>query len=176
MNKTTLFLLLSANVLLLPAAEAAKLAAPNIVEISPKLVTAGQPTAASLADLAAQGFEVDIYLAPPTVEDAVKDEALIVGMQGLVFVNIPIKFGNPTAKDFDTFAGVMKSFSDRRVLVHCQVDMRASSMVFLYRVILNKEDPHEAYKAVSQVWKPEGPWQKLIQDELKKNKVDFDPF
>ena len=33
-----------------------QLQAPNIVEVSPRLVTSGQPTAASLAKLKAQGF------------------------------------------------------------------------------------------------------------------------
>ena len=56
-----------------------------------------------MAGLAAEGFEAVIYLAPPTVSDAVKDEALIVARQGLVFVNIPIGFEHPTAKDFETF-------------------------------------------------------------------------
>jgi protein tyrosine phosphatase (PTP) superfamily phosphohydrolase (DUF442 family) len=158
------------------SAEAAPLAAPNVVEISPILVTSGQPSAEALAGLGAQGFEADIYLAPPTVGDAVKEEAVIVGKQGLIFVNIPINFNNPTEKDFETFAGVMKGLGNRKVLVHCQIDLRASSMVFLYRVIVGKEDPHVAYKAVAQVWSPEGPWKRLIQDVLKKNNVNFDPY
>jgi protein tyrosine phosphatase (PTP) superfamily phosphohydrolase (DUF442 family) len=160
----------------MPAAKAAQLSAPNVVEISAKLVTAGQPSAEALAGLAAQGFEADIYLAPPTVSDAVHDEAVIVAKQGLVFVNIPINFSNPTEKDYETFAGVMKGLGNRKVLVHCQVDLRASSMVFLYRVIAGKEDPHVAYKAVAQVWSPEGPWKRLILEVLKKHNVDFEPY
>jgi protein tyrosine phosphatase (PTP) superfamily phosphohydrolase (DUF442 family) len=128
----------------MPLAEVAPLAAPSVVEISPRLVTAGQPSAEALAGLGAQGFEVDTSLAPPTVGNAVKDEAVIVGKQSLVFINIPISFSNPTEKDFETFAGVMKSFCNRKVLVHCQVDLRASSMVFLDRVVESKEGPHVA--------------------------------
>jgi protein tyrosine phosphatase (PTP) superfamily phosphohydrolase (DUF442 family) len=171
-----LWLLLPALVLQVSFAQSAELSAPNVVEISPKLVTAGQPSAEALASLAAQGFEVDIYLAPPTVGDAVKDEAVIVGKQGMVFINIPINFKNPTEKDFEAFAGVMKGLDKRKVLVHCQVDLRASSMVFLYRVVVGKEDPHVAYKAVAQVWSPEGPWKRLIQELLKKNGVNFEPY
>jgi protein tyrosine phosphatase (PTP) superfamily phosphohydrolase (DUF442 family) len=155
---------------------AAPLSAPNVVEITPRLVTAGQPSAKALAGLGAMGFEADIYLAPFTVMDAVKDEPLIVGRQGLVFINIPIQFGNPTEKDFETFAAELTKLGDRKVLVHCQVNMRASSMVFLYRVIVNKEDPNTAYKAVAQVWTPEGSWKRLMQDLLKKNNVNFEPY
>ncbi len=150
--------------------------APNVVEITPKLVTAGQPSAETLAGLSAHGFEAVIYLAPPTVSDAVREEASIVGRQGMVFVNIPIRFDNPTAKDFETFAAVLAALAGRKVLVHCQVNMRASSMVFLYRAITAKEDPTTAYQAVAQVWAPHGAWKQLIQAQLQQHGVRFQPF
>jgi len=86
----------------------ASLDAPNVVAISPRLVTSGQPTAASLATLAAQGFGAVIYLAPPTVPDAVRDEKAIVEGQGLAFVNIPINFGKPVEADFDAFRAALE--------------------------------------------------------------------
>lgn len=158
------------------SAAAETLRAPNVVEISPQLVTSGQPPAEALAKLGAQGFEAVIYLAPPTVPDAVRDEAAIVGRQGLVFVNLPIAFDNPTGRDFDVFAGMLRALAGRKVLVHCQVNMRASTLVFLYRTIVAKEDPHKAYEAVTRVWVPEGPWKRLIRDELGKHKIDFEPY
>lgn len=154
----------------------AALAPPNLVEITPQLSTSGQPPAEVLKDLHAQGYEAVVYLAPPNVGDAVKDEALIVGSQGMTFVNIPIRFGNPTEQDFETFAAVLSALGPRKVLVHCQVNMRASSMVFLYRTIKLKQDPHKAYESVSRIWVPEGPWKTLIQSQLKKHGVNFDPF
>ncbi|MGH6624287.1 MAG: protein tyrosine phosphatase family protein [Burkholderiaceae bacterium] len=150
--------------------------APNMVEISSQLVTAGQPPADALARLGEQGFQAVIYLAPPTVSDAVRDEALIVGRQGLVYVNIPIRFDNPTERDFETFAAILRGLAGRKVLVHCQINMRASTMVFLYRAIIAKEDPRIAYDAVSKVWTPEGPWKRLVQELLRKHKIDFEPF
>ena len=122
----------------------------------------------------AYSIEADIYLAPPTVSDAVRDEQLIVTRQGLTFINIPIRFDDPTEGDFETFAAVLSGLGNRRVLVHCQVNLRASSMVFLYRTIVLKEDPRVAYEAVSGVWSPEGPWRRLIESELRKNKVAFE--
>jgi protein tyrosine phosphatase (PTP) superfamily phosphohydrolase (DUF442 family) len=92
---------------------------PNLVEISPRLVTSGQPSAEALATLAAQGFEAVVYLAPPTVPDAVRDEALIVGRQGLVFVNLPIRFDKPTERDFETLTALLRALGDRKVRVHC---------------------------------------------------------
>jgi len=150
--------------------------AANVVEISPRLVTSGQPSAKALSTLGALGFEAVVYLAPPTVSDAVRDEAYIVGRQELVFVDIPIRFDHPTEQDYETFAGVLDSLGARKVLVHCQVNMRASSMVFLYRVIARKEDPNRAYDSVTAVWKPEGPWKRLIEELLHKHNVKFDLY
>ena len=139
-------------------------------------MTSGQPSAEALAGLAAQGFEAVIYLAPPTVSDAVRDEALIVARQGLMFVNIPIKFDSPTEKDFEAFTSVLSALATRKVLVHCQINLRASSMVFLHRVITAKEDPRVAYDAVARVWSPDGAWKTLMRTLLRKNGVNFDPY
>nr|WP_316644296.1 protein tyrosine phosphatase family protein [uncultured Roseateles sp.] len=155
---------------------AAPTAPPNLVALTGQLVTSGQPSAAWLATLAEQGFEAVIYLAPPTVSDAVRDEALIVGRQGLVFVNIPIRFEAPTERDFDAFAAQLRALQGRKVLVHCQVNMRASTLSFLYRVIVEKAEPRQAFEAVSQVWTPSGPWKQLMLEQLRKHRVEFDPF
>jgi len=152
------------------------LRAPNVVEVSPTLVTSGQPSADALARLGAQGFQAVISLSPRNAHDAVRDEPAIVARQGLAFVSIPIDFGRPTEQDFDAFAKALSGFAGRKVLVHCQVNMRASTMVFLYRTIVVKEDPHRAYEAVTRVWVPEGAWKRLISDELRKNKIDFEPY
>ena len=77
---------------------------------------------------------------------------------------------------FETFAGVLRGLAGRKVLVHCQINMRASSMVFLYRAVVLKEDPQVAYDSVIRTWVPEGPWKRLIQDQLRMHKIAFEPF
>lgn len=158
------------------AAVSLGLEAPNIVPISAELVTSGQPTAASLRRLKELGFGAVIYLAPETVPDAVPGEASIVQSQGLGYVNIPIPFNRPTADDLASFEAALARFKGRKVLVHCQVNMRASSMVFLHRVLVGKEDPEAAYAAVSQVWSPEGPWKGLIESRLRQAGVSFELY
>ncbi len=154
--------------------QAPQLVAPNIVVISPRLVTSGQPSADALAELKAQGFDAVIYLAPPSVPDAVRDEQLIVTRQGLTFINIPIRFDNPTETDYETFAAVLGGLGNRKVLVHCQINLRASSMVFLYRTIALKENPRAAYATLSGVWSPNGPWRRLIESQLQKHNIAFE--
>lgn len=160
----------------LAALPAAALEAPNVVPITAKLVTSGQPPAKSLAGLGAEGFEAVIYLAPPTVGDAVKDEPEIVRKQGLEFVNIPIPFGTPSRAHLDEFFAVMKRLEGRKVLVHCQVNLRASTLTFLWRVVAKGEKSDLAWESVSRVWTPEGPWKALVVERLREAKVDFDPW
>ncbi len=158
------------------SAQTRLLEAPNVVPISATLVTSGQPTAASLAQLSALGFGGVIYLALPTVSDAVPGEAEIVKGQGLAYVNIPIPFGKPTSADFQAFVTALAGMKGRKVLVHCQVNLRASSLVFLHRVIVGKESPETAYQSVISIWSPEGPWKALIVAELRKNGISFEPY
>ena len=153
-----------------------KLDAPNVVVISNLLVTSGQPTASALEQLALLGFGAVIYLAPATVPDAIKNEAEIVERQGLVYINLPIKFNSPTEADFESFVAALARIGTKKVLVHCQVNLRASSMVFLHRVVVGKESPQTAYEAVAKVWSPEGPWKALLVSVLRKNQIQFEPY
>ena len=170
-------LLATAAALALPVrAHAAGLAAPNVVEISPRLVTSGQPTAAALAALGEQGFGAVVYLAPPTVHDAVKEEPAILAAQGIAYVNVPIDFMRPAARDYEAFAAAMAAHAGKKVLVHCQVNMRASTMVFLHRVIESKEDPDTAYQSVARVWSPSGAWKRFLVATLRSHGVSFEPY
>lgn len=118
--------------------------APNVVAIDSKLVTAGQPSAEALSGLKAEGFDAVIYLAPSSVDDAVKDEPAILARQGIEFVHIAIPFGAPTEAHFEAVAAALTRLKDKKVLVRCQVNMRASTMVFLYRVVQRMESPSSA--------------------------------
>ncbi|MBI3712247.1 MAG: protein tyrosine phosphatase family protein [Burkholderiales bacterium] len=157
-------------------ADDSKIDAPNVVPISAHLVTSGQPTAGALAKLKEQGFDAVIYLAPTTVSDAVADEKNIVEKQGLIWVNIPIQFQQPRAADFEQFVATVKSMEGKKILVHCQVNMRASSMVFLYRTIVNQESPEKAYESVIKVWSPSGVWKELIAAQLAQHQIRFQPY
>ncbi len=151
-------------------------AAPNWVPIDGRITTSGQPNPARLAELGALGFDAVLYLAPPTVSDAVADEARIVARQGLLFMNLPIPFDAPTVEQAQTVLDLLRLLADRRVLVHCQVNLRASTMVFLYRAIVRREDPATAYEAVRQVWTPSGPWRRLMDEMLRRHGIRFEPL
>jgi protein tyrosine phosphatase (PTP) superfamily phosphohydrolase (DUF442 family) len=160
----------------LQAATPEGLDAPNIVPIDLQLVTSGQPTRASLVMLRRFGFEAVIYLAPGSVPDAIADESAILSGQGIEFVHIPIPFSKPEESHFIAVSDALKRMKGKKVLVHCQVNMRASSMVFLHRVIAEGQDASKAYEQVAAVWSPQGSWRALLQAQLKKHGIAFEPY
>jgi protein tyrosine phosphatase (PTP) superfamily phosphohydrolase (DUF442 family) len=149
-------------------------APPNVVAITPRLTTSGQPSAAWLETLGTRGVEAVIYLAPLSVGDAVPEEPQILARQKIDFIHIPIAFNRPSNADFDQFSAAMTRFADKNVLVHCQINMRASSMVFLYRTIVGHENPQIAIADVEKVWLPDGIWKNFMQQQLTRHGVSFD--
>jgi protein tyrosine phosphatase (PTP) superfamily phosphohydrolase (DUF442 family) len=145
----------------------------NYVAATERLHTAGQPSAAALATLADQGFEVVVNLAPPSNDGAVADEGKLVGEDGGAYVNIPVNWQRPTYEDFALFSAVMNGARDRKVLVHCQLNMRASAFTFLYRVIHEGVAPEEAMEALRAVWIPRDQWATFSADVLARHGVDF---
>ena len=167
------------GMLILPAtrpALAQALDAPNFIVIGPNLATSGQPTAQALATLGVHGFRAVIYLAPSTVPNAVKEEPEILARQGIEFIQIPIPFGAPDESHLQALSAALVQRQDAKVLVHCEINMRASTLVFLHRVIRLKEAPAVAYDAVARVWSPRGPWRRLVVEQLAKNGIPFEPY
>jgi protein tyrosine phosphatase (PTP) superfamily phosphohydrolase (DUF442 family) len=157
-------------------AMAQSLDAPNFTALSPNLATSGQPTAKALATLGVHGFQAVVYLAPSTVASAVKEEPDLLAGQGIEFVHIPIPFEAPDESHLKALSAALNRLRERKVLVHCEISMRASTLVFLYRVIELKEAPSAAYEAVAGIWSPRGPWRRLMVEQLARNHIAFEPY
>ena len=157
-------------------AQGPALDAPNVVVISDQLVTSGQPTAAALAGLKAQGFEAVISLGPRGGPDLVPQEPALVRGQGIEFLALPFPPDGPSEAQYAAVADALRRVQGRRTLVHCQVNWQVSTFVFLYRVIEGKEEPEAAYRAVARVWSPSGPWKQFLLTQLRKHGIAFEPY
>src|SRR5688572_24854435 len=146
----------------------------NYVAATERLHTAGQPDAATLATLAEQGFELVVNLAPPNNQGAVPEEGKLVAEDGPTYINIPVNWQKPTIEDFELFSAVMNGARERKVLVHCQLNMRAPAFTFLYRVVHERVPPQEAMKALQAVWIPRDQWAEFTADVLARNDIDFE--
>jgi uncharacterized protein (TIGR01244 family) len=177
----TLLALLAGASLAATAAEAppaaspvAGIVAPNVRVISPLLVTAGQPDRASLKRLKAEGYSAVISFAPGGTADAVPDQAEILAAQGVEFVHIPVPWQGPEARHLDAMAAAMQRLKGSKVLVHCQMNMRASALTFLYRTIHEKEEPAKAWGDVKPLWTPSSQWAAFIADQLRAHGIAFE--
>ena len=146
----------------------------NRVDIDAHLSTSGQPSRDYLATLKGQGFEAVVSLVPTGAPEAVADEGEILSRQGLSYVHLPIAFGQPTDADVAQVFAALRALDGRRVLLHCELNFRASSMAFLWRVIERHQDPAQAYEALSRVWAPNGAWRRLIEGQLRQHQIAFE--
>lgn len=139
----------------------------NYRQYSPVFSSSGQPSARQLETLAAAGFARVIYLAFSNDETAVDHEDNLVKKQGMDYVHIPVDFDNPTLADFEDFAAVMNRDPNNRTLLHCQINLRASTFSFLYRVIYAGVPMLEAKNDLDGVWRPDRVWYLFLVDVLK---------
>jgi protein tyrosine phosphatase (PTP) superfamily phosphohydrolase (DUF442 family) len=141
----------------------------NYVENTPHLSSAGMPTRAQFAAIAASGFGAIVNLAPDDAVGAHSNERALAEAQGLRYVHLPVDFMAPSIADYERVAQALREFGDRRVLVHCQISLRASTFVFLYRVIELGEDPDIAFDDVARVWQPSTQWRGFIREVLQRH-------
>lgn len=141
----------------------------NYMAYSPTLASAGQPTQDQLAGAAQDGVERVVYLALTDQDRAIPNEDRVVRELGMQFVHIPVIWQTPTVDDFETFAAVLNQDTARNTLVHCQVNWRASSFVFLYRVIYQHIPIDEAFLDLVSVWTPSEHWREFITEVLSRH-------
>lgn len=143
----------------------------NYREYSPVFASSGQPSEAELGALAAADYERIIYIAFSTSGKALEHEDEIVKNLGMDYVHIPVIWDAPTSADFYAFADVMQRFADKKTLLHCQVNYRASAFSFLYRVLYENVPVVEAKADMNSVWQPNDTWRDLIFSILGENGI-----
>jgi protein tyrosine phosphatase (PTP) superfamily phosphohydrolase (DUF442 family) len=144
---------------------------PSYLRISEAIGTAGQPTAEQFGDIKAAGYEVVVNLAMPDSTNALPNESELVAEQGMAYAHIPVVWECPTAKDLEQFFAVMDEHRDKKVLVHCVVNKRVSSFIFLYRVIRQGVPPEDAREALLRIWEPNAVWQSFMDDSLARHEI-----
>lgn len=141
----------------------------NFRQLTPRIATAGQPTAAQLAAVAAAGYEVVINLALHTGDYALPDERGVVEGLGLRYEHIPVVWEQPTLADFDAFCAVMAQHAARRVFIHCVANFRASAFMFLYRVLVLGWPVADAAPDMAALWEPYDAWPAFIATALQRS-------
>lgn len=138
----------------------------NYREYSPRFASSGQPAPEQFEFVKNAGFERIIYIAFSTDGAALANEDKIVRDLGLDYIHVPVVWNNPTSSDFGAFASVMQREPEKKTLLHCQVNFRASAFSFLYRVIYEGVSVAEAKDDMNSVWQPNDVWREFIFETL----------
>ena len=138
----------------------------NYRYISDNLVTSGQPTAEEFTLISRAGYQTVINLAPPNAANALPNEQAIATNLGMNYINIPVVWDHPTIEDFKQFCDVMESRKDHPIFVHCAMNMRVSTFVYLYRHLMMGVAASEAYATMLTIWKPNATWEQFIENAI----------
>lgn len=122
--------------------------------IDDHLSTSGQITVEQIEALQETGFELVINLAVADPERN-RDEAFRVAEAGIAYINIPVVWEAPTLADLRLFFDVMDARGDRRTLVHCFANYRASAFTYLYRTLRLGVDEARARQDLEVIWDDE---------------------
>ena len=141
----------------------------NYRAYSAALSSSGQPSAAQLESVAEAGFKRVVFLAFSDHSESLANEDRLVKSLGMEYAHIPVDWDAPRASDFYMFAGLMGRGPGKKTLVHCQVNFRASTFSFLYRVLYEDVPLGVAKEDLNSVWVPNAAWRKLIFDVLEEN-------
>lgn len=136
------------------------------LQISDRLLTAGQPTPDELRQAAAEGWEVVINLARPDSDGAFEGEGDLCRSLGMEYVSIPVVWEKPTGGDLSRFFAAMEGHREKKILAHCAFNMRVSVFLFLYRVLKLGVAEETAREDLLAIWQPEGVWAQFIDDNL----------
>ncbi len=124
----------------------------NFYEYSDTVLTAGQPTADQLSTAAEDGVEVVISVVPENERIFNPEQGDILAAQGIEYIHVPVNWRSPDDAEFDRFLDAMNSVGDRKVLVHCWANARASALVYAHRAIEAPETQAGELENLSRVW------------------------
>lgn len=139
----------------------------NYLPLSNFIGTGGQPTAEQFAELKKAGYEVVVNLALPTSTNAIPNEAEIVQSQGMAYVHIPVEWENPTLEDIQQFFATLQANAEKKVFVHCAMNMRVSAFMYLYRRLQQQIDEEAARRSLEEIWTPNPTWEQFISQILE---------
>lgn len=144
----------------------------NFLPLSESLFTGGMPTAEQLADAAQQGIQLVINLAPHNIIDALPNETELVNSLGIQYMNIPVNWSTPTKDGLDRFMDVIDENKDKKILVHCQANFRATAFVAMYRILRQGWEAEDAMAGMHKIWDEEDYpiWKMFIEGTLKRSR------
>lgn len=123
---------------------------PNGGSPVPGILTAGQPTAAQLVQLAESGVKSVIDLRAPD-EARGFDEPATVAAAGMKYRNIPVGPATLGSAEFDELRTLLRDENEKPVLIHCGSANRVGALLIPYLMIDKRQSRDEALHIAKEV-------------------------
>lgn len=135
-------------------------------KVSDTLACAGQPTEEQFRQLVAGQYQMVINLGLLNTKYALPDEATLIPLLGMAYHHIPVIFEKPQLSELDEFIALMDQNADKKILVHCAANYRASVFTGLYLLAAGKLAEEELQDFVDDVWQPNTVWRQFLEDGI----------
>lgn len=123
---------------------------PNAGTPLPGIVTAGQPDAGQLAELARNGVAIVVDLRAAS-EPRGFDEAAAVARAGMEYHHIPVVGGTIGPRELDAVRDVLRRNAGRSMLVHCKSANRVGAALIPYLMLDEHRTRDEAVAMARQI-------------------------
>ena len=117
----------------------------NACQVTPTLVTGGQPGREHLEALKAAGVEVVLDIRDPMEPRPFDEPAHIRGL-GMEYVNVPVSSGTADDAALERILGVLRSAGSRQLFFHCGSGNRVGGAMIPYLMLdqgMNEEEAVE---------------------------------
>lgn len=136
----------------------------DLLIVSDRLATAGQPTEAELVAIHARGFEVVVNLGLLDPRYCLPDEAGSARALGLDYRHVPVDFATPSVGDLRRFERELLTCEGRRTFVHCAANKRVSCFVALFAEAHWGWSRERADAHVRKIWEPDAVWRAFMAE------------
>ena len=138
----------------------------NFYRVDENIATAGQPTIEEFTIVKQNNFELIINLAMKDSPGAVYNEEDVINSLGLDYIHIPVDFKAPSLSDLQQFFEAMEQNRNKHIFVHCALNWRVASFMFLYHTVKCNLPVTKAKQDLHAVWQPDNIWQSFIDMAL----------
>lgn len=124
----------------------------NFIRVDDRVGTAGQPTAEQFKAVRDAGYEVVVNLLPSEQDNAFKGEDALIRDLGMEYHYIPVLWSAPKPQDFASFCDVMHRLADKKVFIHCAMNMRVTAFYSSYAMKYLGWSYEQADALVARIW------------------------
>lgn len=136
----------------------------NYLKINELIHTSGQPKADEFGLIHKSGVNTVVNLALPDHKEAISNEGALVTEHGMNYIHIPVVWQSPKAEQYQLFQNVMKAHESNGIWIHCALNWRVASFIYLYRTKCLGVSESEAKETLLSIWEPNDVWSKFISE------------